>query len=89
LSKVQLRQIWKLPKEHALATGRSRAGAERIHTIEYNIITLFGGELYKLDPLLSFVIVLCFFHVSEFCLAVCYMRRDLSARCEIVTGPDH
>ena len=39
-----------------------------------------------LDPLTSFLIVLCFFHVSEFSLAVCYMRQDLSARCTLLNS---
>ena len=46
-----------------------------------------GGEWCTLEPLITFLIVLCFFHLSEFCLAACYMRQDLSARCEIATGP--
>lgn len=32
--------------------------------------------------LYTFAAVLCFFHLSEFCLAFIYMRDQLSSRCK-------
>lgn len=38
-------------------------------------------------PIGLFALCLLWFHVSEFCLAIAFMRQDLSWRCEAVHSP--